>query len=90
MPTIYISDAARDFPALLAQVRAGAEIIIESNANPIAILHAAPTPRRSISESIALAEAPSKERGRSPAMDSAFAADMEDILRARKSRDTSP
>jgi len=39
---------------LLARVRAGAEIIIEDDARPVAILHAAETVRHTISECIAL------------------------------------
>ncbi len=50
---------------------------------------AAAPPRRSISESIALAEARSKELGYEPVMDAEFAADMEEIIRNRKPRDIS-
>lgn len=48
-PVIHISDAdaVRDFAAVLAQVRAGAEVIIEHDAQPVAVLHApAPQPRK--------------------------------------------
>jgi antitoxin (DNA-binding transcriptional repressor) of toxin-antitoxin stability system len=54
--TIHISDveAASDFAGLLAHVRAGAEIVIESDATPVAVLRA-PTPSpRTIEECIAL------------------------------------
>ena len=90
MATIHISeaDAARDFAGLLARVRAGVEVVIESGTQPVAVLRAA-APRRSISESIALAEARSKELGYKPVMDAEFAADMEEIIRNRKPRDTS-
>ena len=88
-PPSTISEAdTRDFFALRAQVRAGAEIILGSDVNSIGVLYAAPTPRPSISESIALAEARSKELGWPLATDSALAADMEDILRAHKPCDT--
>lgn len=91
MATIHISeaDAARDLPGLLARVRAGAEIVIESDAYPAAVLRAAEPPRRSISESIALAEARTQELGYKPVMDAGFAADLEEIVRNRKPRDTS-
>lgn len=91
MATFHISEAeaARDFAGLLARVRAGAEIIIESGSYPAAVLRAATLPRRSISESIALAEARSKELGYRPVMDAEFAADLEEIIRNRKPRDTS-
>jgi antitoxin (DNA-binding transcriptional repressor) of toxin-antitoxin stability system len=91
MATIHISeaDAASDFAGLMARVRAGMEVVIESGAQPVAVLRAAAPPRRSISESIALAEARSRELGYRPAMDSEFATDMEEIIRNRKPRDTS-
>jgi prevent-host-death family protein len=91
MATIHISeaDAARDFAGLMARVRAGAEIVIESDNYPAAVLRPAEPPRRSISESIALAEAHSKELGYTPVMDADFAADLEEIIRNRKPRDTS-
>jgi antitoxin (DNA-binding transcriptional repressor) of toxin-antitoxin stability system len=53
---IHISEAeaARDFAAVLAQVRAGAEVVIESGTFPVAVVHAPAPPRRSIKECIAL------------------------------------
>jgi antitoxin (DNA-binding transcriptional repressor) of toxin-antitoxin stability system len=53
---IHISDAeaASDFASLLAHVRAGAEVVIEHDERPVAILHAAEPVRRTISECIAL------------------------------------
>lgn len=91
MATIHISEAeaARDFAGLMARVRAGVEVVIESGAEPVAVIRAAAPPRRSISESIALAEAHSKELGYEPVMDAEFAADMEEIIRNRKPADRS-
>ena len=91
METIHISEdeAARDFAGLMARVRAGAEVIIESDSAPIALVTPAAPPRRSISESIAIAEARTKERGYAAVMDADFAADMEEIIANRKPRDTS-
>lgn len=91
MAVIHISedDAARDFAGLMARVRAGAEIVIESDARPVAVVRAVDPPRRTLSESIALAEAHSRELGYAPVMDSEFAADLEEIIRNRKPRDTS-
>lgn len=53
---IHIADAeaASDFAALLDRVRTGAEIVIEHDARPVAVLHAAEPVRRTISECIAL------------------------------------
>ncbi len=62
MAVIHISeaDAARDFVGLMAQVRAGAEIVIESGSHTVAVLHAPAPPRRSIEECIALLPAESQ------------------------------
>jgi antitoxin (DNA-binding transcriptional repressor) of toxin-antitoxin stability system len=53
---IHISEAeaASDFSGLLARVRAGAEVVIESDKMPVAVIHAPIPPRRSIAECIAL------------------------------------
>ena len=57
-PVIHISEkeAANDFASVLARVRAGAEVVIESESGmlPLAVIHAPVPPRRSISECIAL------------------------------------
>jgi len=46
--------AATNVAKLLARVRAGAEIVIEDDTRPVAILHAVEPVRRTISECIAL------------------------------------
>ena len=88
---VHISeeDAASDFAALMARVRAGTEIIIESDKRPVAVLHAAEPVRRTISQSIALAEAHAKETGHEPTLDPDFAADLEEIIKSRKPRNIS-
>lgn len=90
MATIHISvdEAAREFATLLDRVRAGAEVVIEDGTKAVAVLKAPAPPRRSISESIALAKARSKRLGYKPVMDADFAADLEEIIRNRKPRDT--
>lgn len=92
MATVHIpeNEAARDLPGLLARVRAGEEVVIEKDASPAVVLRVASEPRgRLLSDSIALAEAHAKELGFEPAMDPAFASDLEEIIRNRKARDTS-
>ena len=91
MATIHISEeeAGRDFHALMEKVRAGMEIVIESGDHPAAILRSADPPRRSISDSIARAEAYSRELGYEPVMEAEFAADMEEIIRNRRPADRS-
>ena len=83
---IHISEAeaASDFGALMARVRAGAKVIIENGERPVAVLHAAESVRGSISECIALAKAHEQETGRSPVLDPSFAEDVEEILNHRK------
>jgi antitoxin (DNA-binding transcriptional repressor) of toxin-antitoxin stability system len=83
---IHISEteAARDFAALMARVRAGAEIVIENGSRPVAVLHAAEPVRRTISECIASAKAHEEETGKAPVLDPDFAEDVEEILRHRK------
>jgi antitoxin (DNA-binding transcriptional repressor) of toxin-antitoxin stability system len=92
MATFHISEmeAGQDFPALMEKVRAGAEVVIESDARPVAVLSPANTLRgRLLSESIALAQARAKERGYGLVMDDDFAADVMARIASRKPRDTS-
>jgi antitoxin (DNA-binding transcriptional repressor) of toxin-antitoxin stability system len=89
---IHISDAeaASDFAAILDRVSAGAEVIIERNSRPVAVVRQAEASRgRMLSESIALAEAHAKELGYEPTMDAEFAADLREIINSRKPRDLS-
>ena len=77
-PVIHISEAeaASNFASLLARVRAGAEVIIEQDAQPVAVLR----PGRLLSESIALAEA----HGCTATLDGDFAADLEEIINSHR------
>jgi antitoxin (DNA-binding transcriptional repressor) of toxin-antitoxin stability system len=90
---IHISEAeaaATNVATLLAHVRAGAEVIIENGARPVAVLRSAEShPGRLLSESIALAEAHEKELGYAPTLDPDFAADLEEIINSRKPRNIS-
>ena len=89
---IHMSDAeaAKDFASLLARVRAGAEVVIEHDARPVAVVRSAEAPRgQLLSESIALAEAHAKELGYEPTMDPDFAADLREIINSRNPRDLS-
>ena len=81
------AEAVRDVAALLTRVRCGEEIVIESSGSPIAMmLPLCSHHGRTLSESIAMAEAYEKEIGHVPIMDSDFAADMEEIIRGRMPR----
>lgn len=87
MATIHISaaEAARDFSELLERVRAGAEVMIEDGPVTVAVLHAPAPPRRTLSESIAMAEERTKRLGYKPVLDVDYSAD-EEIIRNRKPR----
>jgi antitoxin (DNA-binding transcriptional repressor) of toxin-antitoxin stability system len=91
MATIHISEteAAKDFPSLMDRVREGSEVVIESGSQPVALLRSAGLPRRSISESIAMAKESSLRLGYKPVIDDNFAADMDTILSNRKPSDRS-
>jgi antitoxin (DNA-binding transcriptional repressor) of toxin-antitoxin stability system len=78
------TDAVRDLAAILKRVQAGAEVVIERDAQPFAVIRAATPARRTISACIALAEAHEKEAGEAPVLEPDFAADVEEIVRNRK------
>jgi antitoxin (DNA-binding transcriptional repressor) of toxin-antitoxin stability system len=82
MATIHISEAEaiRDFAGVLARVRAGAEVVIESGAEPVAVLQAPAPPRRSIEECIVLLPADS-----AATIDEDFASDVEVAVATHRS-----
>jgi antitoxin (DNA-binding transcriptional repressor) of toxin-antitoxin stability system len=73
-PVIHISEieAASNFAALLARVRAGAEIVIEQDSQPVALVHPVEPVRRTISECLALLPEDSKA-----SIDAEFASDVQ-------------
>jgi hypothetical protein len=79
---IHISEkeAASDFASVLASVRAGAEVVIESESGklPVAGIHLRVPPRRLISECIALFPEDS-----TAVMDADFAKDVEAAIESR-------
>jgi antitoxin (DNA-binding transcriptional repressor) of toxin-antitoxin stability system len=79
---VYNHSMAKD--VIYTSVRAGAKVIIEDGARPVAVLHAAEPVPRTISECIALAKAHEEETGKAPVLDPDFAEDMEEILSHRK------
>ena len=85
---IHISEeeAASDFASVLARVRAGAEVVIESDARAVAVMRPAGDEFRPrlLSESIALAKKHAEELGYEPRMDPDFATDLEEVIRSRK------
>lgn len=78
------ADAVRDMASILQRVQAGAEVVIERDSQPLAVIRAvAPLPR-TISDCIAVAELREKQTGEAPRLDPDFAADVEEIIRNRK------
>jgi antitoxin (DNA-binding transcriptional repressor) of toxin-antitoxin stability system len=81
---IHISEAeaaATNVATLLAHVRAGAEVIIENDARPVAVLRSAEQyPGRLLSESIALAKA----HGSTVTLDGDFGRDLEEIINSHR------
>lgn len=78
---IHISDAeaARNFSLLLARVRAGAEIVIEHEKLPVAVLRAPAPIRRTISECMALLPEDS-----GATIDEDFAKDVEAVVESHR------
>ena len=88
---IHISEAEAldNFAEVLAHVRGGAEVVIERDALPVAVVRPAidESRPRLLSDSIALARKQSEELGYEPTLDPKFAADLEDIIKSRKPRE---
>jgi antitoxin (DNA-binding transcriptional repressor) of toxin-antitoxin stability system len=80
-PVIHISEAeaSSDFATLLARVRAGAEVIIEQDSQPVAVMHAMPPAHRTISECIALLPEDS-----TATVDPDFAKDVEAAIKGHR------
>lgn len=86
MATLHMSEAelTGDVHAALGKVQAGAEIIIEQDHRPVAVIHSpfethSPVKGRLISECIALSEA----RGAATVPDEGFAEDVAEGIRER-------
>ena len=78
----HVSDteAASDFASLLARVRAGAEVVIEHDAEPVAVVHPAKPRVRLLSESLRLA----REHGSTATVDEDFARDLEEVINSHR------
>jgi antitoxin (DNA-binding transcriptional repressor) of toxin-antitoxin stability system len=80
------AEATNDFPSLLAQVRAGAEVVIERNVEAVAVLRPAAPNVRLLSESLRLA----KERGANTTLDDEFGRDLETVVSSHREPLTPP
>jgi prevent-host-death family protein len=74
------AEAASDFASLMARVRSGAEVVIEDNARPVAVLRPADPYVRLLSESLRLA----REHGSTVTLDEGFAKDVEAAIESHR------
>jgi antitoxin (DNA-binding transcriptional repressor) of toxin-antitoxin stability system len=79
---IHISDAeaASDFASLMAPVRVGAQVVIEKDARPIAVVSPAEPDVRLLSESLRLA----RERASTATLDEEFSEDVEAAIESHR------
>lgn len=70
------AEAASDFASLMARVRAGAEVVIEKDERPVAVVRPAETGVRLLSESLRLA----REHGSKATLDQDFGKDVEAVI----------
>jgi antitoxin (DNA-binding transcriptional repressor) of toxin-antitoxin stability system len=86
MAVLHITEAelARDLHAFLEKVRAGAEIVVEGEHTPVAVIRPAPAAERTLSEMIRLAEERERVRGYKVTLDEDYAADVEAVVVARR------
>ena len=86
MPQLHMTEAevSQNFAAVMEKIQRGAEVIVERDAQPVAVIKAPQRPGRTTSESIAIAKQREQERGYTITLDPDFAADVEEIVRDRQ------
>ena len=82
MERIRMTDAevTSDFAAVLEKLKRGAEVVVEQDNRPVAVIRPVKGPGRLLSECIALAEA----HGSTAILDDAFRRDLEDIIASHR------
>ena len=80
------AEVAKDFAAVLEKIQQGAEVIVERDAQPVAVIKLPQFRGRPIDECIALAKA----RGSHVTLDEDFAKDLEDIINSHREPLTPP
>ena len=82
MAQLHMTEAevAKNFAAVLEKIQQGAEVIVERDASPIAVIKLPVFRGRSIDECIALAKA----RGSHATLDKDFTEDLEAIIDSRR------
>ncbi|MGC2527698.1 MAG: hypothetical protein WA639_08110 [Candidatus Acidiferrum sp.] len=79
---IHVSEAeaAKDFASVMSKVRAGAEVVIEKDALPVAVVKPPEPVLRLLSESLRLA----RERNSTATLDGDFGKDVEAAIQAHR------
>ena len=82
MAQVHMSEAevSKNFAAVLEKVRQGAEVVVEQDHRPVAVIRPPQRSGRLISECIASAKA----SGSTVTLDGGFAADVEEGIRSRQ------
>ncbi|HLZ50552.1 MAG TPA: hypothetical protein VKP61_07375 [Candidatus Acidoferrum sp.] len=74
------AEAAKDFASVMSKVRAGAEVVIEKDALPVAVVKPPEPVLRMLSESLRLA----REHGSTVTLDGGFAKDVEEAIESHR------
>ena len=74
------AEAIRDIASILDRVEQGAEVIVEKDQRPVAVIQPVPRPGRLLSECIAQAEA----HGSGVTLDEDFGKDLEEIIQCHR------
>jgi antitoxin (DNA-binding transcriptional repressor) of toxin-antitoxin stability system len=87
MAQVHMSEAevSKDFAAVLEKVRQGAEVVVEQDNLPVAVIKTVKGPGRPIDECIAIAKA----LGSGKTLDEDFAKDLAEVIANRQPLDTS-
>jgi antitoxin (DNA-binding transcriptional repressor) of toxin-antitoxin stability system len=88
MAQLHMTEAevAKDFAAVLEKIQQGVEVIVERDAQPVAVIKLPQFRGRPIDEYIALAKA----RGSHATLDDDFTKDLEDIINSHREPLTPP
>jgi antitoxin (DNA-binding transcriptional repressor) of toxin-antitoxin stability system len=86
MAQVHMSEGevTKDFGAVLDTIRQGAEVVVERNHEPVAIIRAAQGPGVPIDAAIELARAYEERLGVSPTPDEDFATDVQAVVDAHR------
>jgi antitoxin (DNA-binding transcriptional repressor) of toxin-antitoxin stability system len=87
MEQVRMTDAevGNNFAAVLEKLKHGAEVVVEQDHRPVAVISPVKGPGRPIDECIALAKA----HGSGARLDEGYAKDLEEVIASRRPLDTS-